>query len=74
MQGWWRGGAFISAGRCQPIPLFLKYIVVLDLMLPGNNGLEVARRLKTDPRTTGLTFVTLTAKGGEWATASRIVC
>ena len=40
-------------------------IVVLDLMLPGVDGLEVCRRLKTDDRTRGIPIVMLTAKGSE---------
>ena len=40
-------------------------LVVLDLMLPGIDGLEVCRRLRTDPRTTHIPIVMLTAKGEE---------
>jgi two-component system, OmpR family, alkaline phosphatase synthesis response regulator PhoP len=40
-------------------------IVVLDLMLPGVDGLEVCRRLKADDRTRGIPIVMLTAKGSE---------
>ena len=40
-------------------------LVVLDLMLPGIDGLEVCRRLKKDPKTEGLPVVMLTAKGEE---------
>lgn len=40
-------------------------IVVLDLMLPGVDGLEVCRRLKGDDRTRGIPIVMLTAKGSE---------
>jgi DNA-binding response OmpR family regulator len=40
-------------------------LVVLDLMLPGIDGLEVARRLKKDHKTAGLPIVMLTAKGEE---------
>ena len=40
-------------------------LMVLDLMLPGINGLEVARRIKRDPKTTMLPIVMLTAKGEE---------
>ena len=40
-------------------------VVVLDLMLPGVDGLEVCRRLKSDLKTRGIPIVMLTAKGGE---------
>ncbi len=40
-------------------------LIVLDLMLPGIDGTEVARRLKADSRTAGIPIVMLTAKGEE---------
>jgi len=40
-------------------------LMVLDLMLPGIDGLEVARRLKSDANTKHLPIVMLTAKGEE---------
>ena len=40
-------------------------LVLLDLMLPGMDGTEVARRLKADPATSGIPIVMLTAKGEE---------
>jgi two-component system, OmpR family, alkaline phosphatase synthesis response regulator PhoP len=40
-------------------------IVILDLMLPGVDGLEVCRRLKGDPKTRAIPIVMLTAKGDE---------
>jgi two-component system alkaline phosphatase synthesis response regulator PhoP len=40
-------------------------LLLLDLMLPGIDGTEVARRLKADPRTASLPIVMLTAKGEE---------
>ncbi len=40
-------------------------IVILDLMLPGVDGLEVCRRLKGDPKTRTIPIVMLTAKGDE---------
>jgi DNA-binding response OmpR family regulator len=40
-------------------------LIILDLMLPGLNGTEVARRLKGDPRTAHIPIVMLTAKGEE---------
>jgi two-component system, OmpR family, alkaline phosphatase synthesis response regulator PhoP len=40
-------------------------LMVLDLMLPGLDGLEVCRRLKKDEKTAALPIVILTAKGEE---------
>ncbi len=40
-------------------------LIVLDLMLPGIDGLEVARRLKQDQKTAGIPIVMLSAKGEE---------
>ena len=40
-------------------------LVLLDLMLPGVDGTEVARRLRADARTAGVPIIMLTAKGEE---------
>jgi len=40
-------------------------LILLDLMLPGLDGTEVARRLKSDPRTAHVPLIMLTAKGEE---------
>lgn len=40
-------------------------LIVLDLMLPGLDGLEVSQRLKRDEATRNLPIVMLTAKGEE---------
>jgi len=40
-------------------------LICLDLMMPGLDGIEVARRLKSDPRTNQIPIVMLTAKGEE---------
>lgn len=40
-------------------------LIVLDLMLPGIDGLEVARKLKDDPKTKQIPIIMLTAKGEE---------
>ncbi len=40
-------------------------LVILDLMLPGMDGLEVCRRLRREPETAELPIVILSAKGEE---------
>jgi len=40
-------------------------LILLDLMLPGMDGLEVARQLKDNPNTKNVSIVMLTAKGEE---------
>jgi two-component system phosphate regulon response regulator PhoB len=40
-------------------------LIVLDLMLPGIDGLEVAKRLKNDSKTQDILIIMLTAKGEE---------
>jgi DNA-binding response OmpR family regulator len=40
-------------------------LIVLDLMLPGIDGLDVARQLKNDSKTRDVPIVMLTAKGEE---------
>jgi two-component system alkaline phosphatase synthesis response regulator PhoP len=39
--------------------------LVLDLMLPGRNGLEVLRELREEPSTRDLPVIVLTARGAE---------
>jgi two-component system phosphate regulon response regulator PhoB len=40
-------------------------LVVLDLMLPGMDGLEVCKQLKQEPRTTTIPLIMLSARGEE---------
>jgi two-component system phosphate regulon response regulator PhoB len=44
---------------------FLPDLILLDLMLPGINGLEVCRQLRQVPETCEIPIIMLTAKGEE---------
>jgi len=54
------GEKALSAARTGPVNL-----MILDLMLPGIDGLEVTRRLKNDAQTKHIPILMLTAKGEE---------
>ena len=43
----------------------MQILVLLDIMLPEVDGLEVCRRLKADPQTSGIPIIMLTAKAEE---------
>jgi DNA-binding response OmpR family regulator len=38
-------------------------LVILDLMLPGIQGMELCRILRNDPKTEGIPIIMVTAKG-----------
>jgi DNA-binding response OmpR family regulator len=40
------------------------HLIILDIMMPGMNGYQVARRLKRDPGTADIAVLMLSAKGG----------
>lgn len=40
-------------------------VLILDLMLPGMDGLDICRSLRADPRTADVTIIMLTARGEE---------
>jgi len=40
-------------------------LILLDLMLPGIDGLELCRRIKKEPKTENIPVIMLTAKSGE---------
>jgi phosphate regulon transcriptional regulator PhoB len=54
------GAEALHEARAQPPDL-----IVLDLMLPELDGLEVCRRLRADPATAALPIIMLTAKADE---------
>ena len=54
------GGRALMAARESPADL-----VILDLMLPGMNGLDVCKALRADTRTAALPIIMLTARGEE---------
>jgi two-component system, OmpR family, alkaline phosphatase synthesis response regulator PhoP len=43
----------------------LPELVLVDLMLPGIDGLEVCRRLRSEPKTASIPIIMLTAKSAE---------
>ena len=52
----------------QLLEAWLPDLILMDIQLPGMDGLELTRRLKADPRTRGIVVVALTAdamKGDE---------
>lgn len=54
------GGRALTTARETPPDL-----IILDLMLPGLNGLEVCKALRLDNRTAALPIIMLTARGEE---------
>jgi len=63
------GFAVVAASRgdegLKAVALKRPDLIILDLMLPGINGLEVCRRLKSDPLTADIPIIMVTAKGEE---------
>ena len=54
------GEKALDIAHTEPVDL-----IVLDLMLPGMDGLEVTKRLKQNARTSRIPIIMLTAKGEE---------
>lgn len=50
-----------SAGR--RMSTFLPHIVLLDLLMPGLNGVELCRALKADPATADVRIIAMTGAG-----------
>lgn len=57
-----------AAPALNSIPTFLPDLILMDIQLPDMDGLELTRRLKVDPATSGIVVVAFTAyamKGDE---------
>lgn len=57
--------AMDSASAQREMDAVLPDVILLDWMLPGESGLSLARRWRTDPRTKGVPIIMLTARGDE---------
>ncbi len=55
--------AYNGQQALQAIQDRLPDLVILDIMMPGMDGIEVCRRLRADPSTEGVPILFLTAKG-----------
>ena len=60
-QGFADGKAFSEA-----LALRLPELVLLDIMLPGEDGLQILKRLRSDTVTADLPIIMMTAKGTEY--------
>ena len=63
------GGGVVLSDSSKATDLFVAadklWLVVLDVTMPDMDGLEVLRRLKADPATTGVRVVMFSATAGE---------
>ena len=60
--------AINAAEALEKVASFKPTLILMDIQLPGMNGLELTRRLKADPLTRGICIVAFTAlamKGDE---------
>lgn len=61
-EGFSDGAAFCEAIDAGKMP----ELILLDIMLPGEDGISILRRLKQDSRTANIPVIMLTAKGSEY--------
>ncbi len=64
-EGYRVNGAASGEEALKAVRVAMPDLVLLDLMLPGLDGLEVCRSLKQDSQTRNLPIIMLTAKGEE---------
>ncbi|MCC2254971.1 response regulator transcription factor [Ruminococcus sp. CLA-AA-H200] len=60
-RGFADGSAFMEA-----LAFDTPELILLDIMLPGDDGLELLRKLKSSPKTKGIPVIMVTAKGSEY--------
>lgn len=60
-QGFSEGSSFMKA-----LALDTPELVLLDIMLPGEDGLEILRKLKSSSKTNEIPVIMVTAKGAEY--------
>ena len=61
-RGFADGSAFMEA-----LAFDTPELILLDIMLPGDDGLELLKKLKSSPKTKGIPVIRGTAKGSEYA-------
>jgi two-component system, OmpR family, alkaline phosphatase synthesis response regulator PhoP len=64
-EGYTVATATTGENAVKEIPRKMPDLILLDLMLPGLDGLEVCRTLKKDAKTAGIPIIMVTAKGEE---------
>ncbi len=60
-RGFADGSAFMEA-----LAFDTPELILLDIMLPGDDGLELLKKLKSSPKTKGIPVIMVTAKGSEY--------
>ena len=60
-KGFADGSAFMEA-----LAFDTPELILLDIMLPGDDGLELLKKLKSSPKTKGIPVIMVTAKGTEY--------
>ena len=60
-KGFADGSAFMEA-----LAFDTPELILLDIMLPGDDGLELLKKLKSSPKTKGIPVIMVTAKGSEY--------
>ena len=60
-RGFAEGSAFMEA-----LAFDTPELILLDIMLPGEDGLELLKKLKSSPKTKGIPVIMVTAKGTEY--------